>query len=390
MWRGKMRIGLKKRYLVFLIAGIVAILFILGIINKKTVRYITKPVTLETITQYVEASGTIKPINTIEVGTQVSGTVAKIYVDYNSVVKKGDLLAELDPSLFQANVDQSTAKLSNAKAAQAKANSTLNYKKNNYLRYKHLYDKNYVSKDEVELAYANYQQALAEVAAANAEVSAAQATLTNNMTNLGYSKITSPVDGTVILRAVDVGQTVAASFNTPTLFEVAKDLTQMQIETSVSEADIGKIKVGQKAKYTLDGYQDRSFEGEVTQVRLASTTTNNVVTYTVIVSVDNSEGLVIPGMSANVSIVTNSVKDALCVPSQALKFTPDTAGKKYDKQGIWIQTKTGLKRYDIELGISDDNKVQIISDEIKAGDKVVVMTSGGKKKMPAGGGRHPM
>jgi len=381
----KLKISIKKRYIAILLAGILSLLCVIGIINKKIVRYVTKPVTIETITQYVEASGTIKPINTIEVGTQVSGTVAKIYVDYNSVVKKGDLLAELDPSLFQANVDQSSAKLSNAKAAYSKATSTLNYKKNNYLRYKHLYDKNYVSKDEVELAYANYQQALAEVAAANAEVSAAQAALTNNMTNLGYSKITSPVDGTVILRAVDVGQTVAASFNTPTLFEVAKDLTQMQIETSVSEADIGKIKVGQKAKYTLDGYQDRIFEGEVTQVRLASTTTNNVVTYTVIISVDNSEGLVIPGMSANVSIVTNSVKDALCVPAQALKFTPDTNGKKYDNQGVWIQSKTGLKRYNIELGVSDDNRVQIISDEIKPGDKVVVSSIGGKKKAPAGG-----
>jgi HlyD family secretion protein len=164
----------------------------------------------------------------------------------------------------------------------------------------------------------------------------------------------------------------------------------MQIETSVSEADIGKIKVGQKANYTLDGYQDRHFEGEVTQVRLASTTTNNVVTYTVLVSVDNSEGLVIPGMSANVSIITSSVKDALCVPAQALKFTPDINGKKYDKQGVWIQTRTGLKRYDIELGVSDDNRVQIISDEIKAGDKVVVGATGGKKQHQQGMRRPPM
>ena len=384
----KWKINISKKQLVLIVTVVVILFCIVGIINKKTVRYITKPVTQETLTQYVEASGTIKPINTIEVGTQVSGTVAKIYVDYNSVVKKGDLLAELDPSLFQANVDQSRAKLSNAQATFSKANSTLNYKKNNYLRYKHLYDKNYVSKDEVELAYANYQQALAEVAAARAEVSAAQAALNNNMTNLGYSKITSPVDGTVILRAVDVGQTVAASFNTPTLFEVAKDLTQMQIETSVSEADIGKIKVGQKANYTLDGYQDRKFEGEVTQVRLASTTTNNVVTYTVIVSVDNSEGLVIPGMSANVSIITDSVKDALCVPSQALKFTPEKSGQKYEKQGIWTQTKSGLKRLDITLGVSDDNKTQIISKEIKAGDKVVIGISG-KSKRPSGGMKPP-
>lgn len=377
---------MKKRYII-IIAAILAFILALIFCKHKTVKYITKPVQKETITQYVEASGTIKPINTIEVGTQVSGTVAKIYVDYNSVVKAGDLLAELDPSLFQANVDQSTAKLNNAQAAYSKASSTLNYKRNNYQRYKHLYEKNYVSKDEVELALSNYLQAQAEVNAASAEVNASRAALNNNLTNLRYSKITSPVDGTVISRAVDVGQTVAASFNTPTLFEVAKDLTRMQIETSVSEADIGKIKVGQKAEYTLDGYQDRKFEGNVTQVRLASTTTNNVVTYTVIISVDNSEGLVIPGMSANVSIITNNVKDALCVPLQALKFTPET-DKKYEKQGLWIQTKTGLKRYDIEIGVSNENLCQIISNDIKEGDKVVV-SSNAKKARKNGGIRPP-
>ncbi len=378
-----------KKYIIVAVAIILALGISLTVFKNSGVKYITKEITTESITQYVEASGTIKPINTIEVGTQVSGTVASIYVDYNSVVKKGDLLAELDPSLFQANVDQSTAKLNNAQATLAKASSTLNYKRNNYQRYQHLYEKNYVSKDEVELALSNYQQAQAEVSAANAEVSAARATLDNNLTNLRYSKIVSPVDGTVISRAVDVGQTVAASFNTPTLFEVAEDLTQMQIETSVSEADIGKVKVGQKAYYTLDGYQDRKFEGEVTQVRLASTTTNNVVTYAVIISVDNSEGLVIPGMSANVSIITNKVDDALCVPLQALKFTPETNGQKYEKQGIWIQTKNGLKRYDIELGASDDNRTQVISGEIKAGDKVVVGSTGGKKKSQNSGMRPP-
>ena len=252
-----------------------------------------------------------------------------------------------------------------------------------------MYQKNYVSKDEVELALSNYQQAQAEVAAASAEVSASQASLDNNETNLRYSKITSPVDGTVISRAVDVGQTVAASFNTPTLFEVAKDLTQMQIETSVSEADIGKIKVGQKAEYTLDGYQDKKFEGEVTQVRLASTTTNNVVTYTVIISVDNSEGFVIPGMTANVSIITDKVQDALCVPLQALKFTLETNGKKYENQGVWILTKSGPQRFDIKVGVADDNKTQIISDSIKAGDKVIVSSIGGKKKTQSSSMKPP-
>ncbi len=361
-----------------ILALLLCVILLLSFKKNKT-NYLTKPIEKCTIVQLVEASGTIKPINTITVGTQVSGTVSKIYVDFNSVVKKGQLLAELDPSLFQANVDQSKAKLSNAKAAYAKAMSSLNYKKNNYQRYKNLYAKHYVSKDDLELAEANYLQAKAEVDAAKAEMNAASATLENNLTNLRYSKIVSPVDGTVISRAVDVGQTVAASFNTPTLFEVAKDLTKMQIETSVSEADIGKIKVGQKAEYVLDGYQERTFEGEVTQVRLASTTTNNVVTYTVIISVDNSEGLAIPGMSANVSIITGEVKDVLCAPNTSLKFTPSTNTKKYEKQGIWIKNGAALKRYDIELGLSDDEKTQIITNEIKEGDVVVVADLSKKK-----------
>ena len=289
------------------------------------------------------------------------------------------MLAELDPSLFQANVDQSTAKLNNAQAAYSKAQAALAYKKNNYQRFKHLYEKNYVSRDDVELARSNYLAAEADVKAARAEMQASQASLNNNLTNLSYSKITSPVDGTVISRNIDVGQTVAASFNTPTLFEVAQDLTKMQIETSVSEADIGKIKVGQKAEYTLDGYQDKKFEGTVTQVRLASTTTNNVVTYTVIISVDNTDGFAIPGMSANVSIITGEAKDVLCVDNKALKFTPPDNKQKYENQGIWIMSKSGPIRYDIKLGISDDNKTQIISDKIKEKDRVITGTVGKSK-----------
>ena len=377
---------MKKRYIVGAICASIVLLLLMTFVKKGSIKYITKPITKATITQVVEASGAIKPINTVAVGTQVSGTVQKIYVDYNSVVKKGDLLAELDPSLFQANVDQSQAKLTNAKATLAKVQAMLNYKKNNYQRYKHLYEKHYVSRDDVELAQANYLQAKAELDSAKADVSASSAALENNLTNLRYSKITSPVDGTVISRAVDEGQTVAASFNTPTLFEIAKDLTKMQIETSVSEADIGRIKVGQEATYTLDGYQDKKFYGKVTQVRLASTTTNNVVTYTVIVSVDNTEGFIIPGMTANVSIKVGEAKDVLVVENRAFKFTMDDS-KKYEKQGIWIMTPTGAKRFDVEIGLSDDNKTQIISDVIKVGDKVIVSSNMAKKQAPKSVGR---
>ena len=377
---------MKKRYIVGAICASIVLLLLMTFVKKGSIKYITKPITKATITQVVEASGAIKPINTVAVGTQVSGTVQKIYVDYNSTVKKGDLLAELDPSLFQANVDQSTAKLNNAKATLARVQAMLNYKKNNYQRYKHLYEKHYVSRDDVELAQANYLQAKAELDSAKADVKASSAALENNLTNLRYSKISSPVDGTVISRAVDEGQTVAASFNTPTLFEIAKDLTKMQIETSVSEADIGKIKVGQEATYTLDGYQDKKFYGKVTQVRLASTTTNNVVTYTVIVSVDNTEGFIIPGMTANISIKVGEAKDVLVVENRAFKFTMDDS-KKYEKQGIWIMTPTGAKRFDVEIGLSDDNKSQIISDVIKVGDKVIVSSNMAKKQAPKGGGR---
>ena len=376
---------MKKRYIIGAVVSAFILLLLMTFVKQGSIKYVTKPITKATITQVVEASGSIKPINTVAVGTQVSGTVQKIYVDYNSTVKKGDLLAELDPSLFQANVDQSKAKLNNAKATLAKAQATLNYKKNNYQRYKHLYEKHYVSRDDVELAQANYLQAKAELDSANADVKASSAALENNLTNLRYSKITSPVDGTVISRAVDEGQTVAASYNTPTLFEVAKDLTKMQIETSVSEADIGRIKVGQEATYTLDGYQDKKFYGKVTQVRLASTTTNNVVTYTVIVSVDNTEGFIIPGMTANVSIKVGEARDVLVVENRAFKFTMDE-NKKYEKQGIWVMTPTGAKRFDVEIGLSDDNKSQIISDAIKLGDKVIISSNVAKKKqMPKGG-----
>ena len=377
---------MKKRYIIGAIISAFVLLSLMTIVKQGSIKYTTKPIATATITQVVEASGTIKPINTIAVGTQVSGTVQKIYVDYNSVVKKGDLLAELDPSLFQANVDQSKAKLNNAKATLARTQAMLNYKKNNYQRYKHLYEKHYVSRDDVELAQANYLQAKAELDSANADVNASSAALENNLTNLRYSKITSPVDGTVISRAVDVGQTVAASFNTPTLFEVAKDLTKMQIETSVSEADIGRIKVGQEATYTLDGYQDKKFHGEVTQVRLASTTTNNVVTYTVIISVDNSEGFIIPGMTANVSIKVGEAKDVLVVENRAFKFTMDDS-KKYEKQGVWVLTAQGPKRFDVEIGLSDDNKTQIIAKEIKVGDKIILSSSLNKKKQPQRSGR---
>ncbi len=199
------------------------------------------------------------------------------------------------------------------------------------------------------------------------------------MTNLSYTKIIAPVDGTIIKRAIDVGQPVAASFQAPELFTIAQDLRQMQIEVNVSEADIGKVKAGQDVEYTLDGYQDSTFYGKVTQVRLDSTTTSNVVTYTVIVGVSNEDLKLKPGMTANVSIITSKSEDVLCVPSIALKYTPDVTGQKYKEQGIWVLDGDKPERINIKVGASDDSNVEIISQKLKEGDEVIVGSTGGKK-----------
>lgn len=232
---------------------------------------------------------------------------------------------------------------------------------------------------------------MAQIAAAQGTINQAQATLNNNLTNLRYTKIVSPVDGIVVSRAVDVGQTVAASFQTPTLFQVAQDLTNMQIEVNVSEADIGKIKKGQEVEYTLDGYADSVFHGKVTEVRIAPTTVSNVVTYTVIVDVDNKDQKMIPGMTANASIITNKSENVICVPTDALKFTPKeiTGGKKYKEQGLWILRNNKPTRISIETGAKDSDRTEIISKELKENDRVIISKKGDKDKT-AQGKRPPM
>ncbi len=374
-----------------LIIGLVVILgLVLVFIPKgKNTKYVTTLVERKTIVQTVEASGTVNPVETVSIGSQISGIIKNIYVDFNSEVKKGQLLAEIDPAISQAQVDQDTASLNSKKSNYKKAKATLDYNLENYKRYQKLYQKNYVSKDEMELARATYLAQKATVDAAREDVKQAEASLTKNLTNLRYTKIISPVDGVVISKEVEKGQTVAASFQTPTLFSVARDLTKMQIETSVSEADIGKVKVGQEVNYTLDGYQDKVFKGRVSQVRLASTTTNNVVTYTVVVSVDNNDGFLVPGMTANVEIITSKKENVLTVPNIALKFTPDTNKQKFEKQGVWILRRGKLERIEVEVGVSDDNSVEIISNDINEGTEVVVSGNNPKDKRKSNPMRHP-
>jgi len=366
---------MKKRYIIIsiLVVGLITGIFFSFSKGGQKPKYNVSKLEKKEIIQTVEASGTVNPVQTVSIGTQVSGMIKTIYVDFNSHVAKGQILAQIDPSLFQAQVDKARGDLNAAIAALEKAKSILIYDEANYQRYKELYKKRFVAKSELDLALATYRSDLADIRAKKATIDQASATLRNNQTNLKYTRIISPVDGVVVSREVDVGQTVAASFQTPTLFSVAQDLTNMQIEVSVSEADIGKIKQGQEVEYTLDGYPNDTFKGRVSQVRISPTTVSNVVTYTVIVSVNNDNQILKPGMSANVSIITNKKSDALCVENAAMRFTPKeiTGGKKFKEQGIWVLRDNKPVRINIKTGISDESSTEIISNEIKEGEDII-------------------
>ena len=369
-----------KKYIIGLV--VILIIIVPFVLNKKNgkAQYLSEPIQKRTITQIVEATGTIEPINTVSIGSQVSGRIDEIFVDYNSHVEKGQLLAQIDTSLFKAQLQQAEANINNAKATLQKNKALLDYDTKTYHRYKNLYERNLVSKNDLDEAESAYKSDLAQVAAAQASIMQAEANYATASANMGYTKIVSPVKGIVISKEVEVGQTVAASFQTPTLFTVAEDLTKMQIETSVSEADIGKVAVGQDVNYTLDGYPDLVFTGKVSQVRLSPTTESNVVTYTVIIEVENNEGKLLPGMTANVSIITGKKEDILTVPNVALKFTVAGNTQKYDQKGIWIDKKGKPVRVNIETGVSDDNYTEIISDKIKEGDLVYTRNLSNVKK----------
>ena len=347
---------------------------------KKQVKYITEPLERCTITQVVEASGTINPVNTVSVGSTVSGLIEDIYVDFSSQVKKGQILAQIDPRNFEATVQQNQAQIANAQSNVAKLQAIAEYDKKMYERYQNLYAKNFVAKSELDQMKSNYYSDIAQIKAAQAQVNQYRASLKTAETNLGYTRIIAPVDGTIISREIDVGQPVAASFQAPELFTIAQDLTKMQIEVNVSEADIGKVKEGQEVTYTLDGYQDSVFNGRVTQVRISPTTVSNVVTYTVIVEVKNDDLKLIPGMTANVSIITDKSENVLCAPSIALKFNPNTDGQRYKNQGLWILEDKKPKRVNIETGASDDNNTEIIAKDISEGALIITDSSLSKGK----------
>ncbi len=365
-----------------IIIGIVCLLLLIIIIKSgnKTKQYETQPIEKHTITQVVEASGTINPVNIVSVGSTVSGPISKIYVDYNSMVKKGQLLAEIDPRLSKQTVEQNRAAIASAQANLRDMQANAEMSRKTLRRYQNLYKRNFVPKSELDQAINDYKSDMAKISSARADIAKAQAQCRGAELSLSYTKIVAPVDGMIISREIDVGQAVAASFQAPELFTIAQDLQKMQIEVNVSEADIGKVKEGQDVEYTLDGYPDTTFKGKVTQVRISPTTVSNVVTYSVIVGVDNKDLKLKPGMTANVSIITAKHENVLCVPNFALKFTPNPEGPKYEKQGIWVLIKHHLERIEIATGLSDDSYTEVISPYIKEGDTVVVGIKGKKDK----------
>jgi HlyD family secretion protein len=351
----------------------------------------------------VTATGTVNAVTTVLVGTQVSGTVKEIFVDFNSPVKKGELLAKIDPELFQARVAQARANLQSADAGVEKATAVLQDANRTFERNKTLWERNYIARSDLDASETNQQSAAAQLNVAKAQVGQARAALQQEETNLQYTRILSPVDGVVISRNVDVGQTVAASFQTPTLFSIAQDLTRMQIDTNVDEADIGRIKVGQTVEFTVDAYPDSIFPGRVAEVRNAPTTIQNVVTYNVVVKVANLEQKLKPGMTANVSLITALEQNVLKVPNAAIRFKWQPAGNESDRggvtsgadrpkaggggganavktQGVWVLAGQKPRRVPLTLGISDGNDTGVLSGELKEGDAVIIEAKGQSKK----------
>ena len=332
--------------------------------EKEDINFKQEKVGTHTLQNSITATGTIEAVTSVTVGTQVSGIVNKLYVDYNSVVKKGQVIAELDKTNL-------ISELNTAKANLASAESNLSYQSANMKRYQTLYKKGLVSADDYENALLTYRQSKEQVATAKENVLKAQ-------TNLGYATITSPIDGTVISKSVEEGQTVAASFNTPELFTIAKDLTNMQVVADVDEADIGEVAVGNRVAFTVDAYPDDTFEGVVKQVRLEATTTNNVVTYEVVISAPNADLKLKPGLTANVTIFTKEQPNVLSVPNKALRFTPtkETVGKDMKivdckgKNKVWTLNDKTLTAHPVNIGQSDATHTQIISG-VKAGQSIV-------------------
>lgn len=354
--------------------------------NDAETQYTTETVSRGNIRATVTATGTLNAVTTVLVGTQVSGTIKSLYADYNSYVKKGQLLAQIDPATFEAQVQQAQANLTAAEANVEKAKAAVLDASRALARNKLLAGRNLIARSDLDTAETNELAAVAQQKAAAAQVEQTRAALKIAMTNLQYTRIVSPVDGMVISRNVDVGQTVAASFQTPTLFNIAQDLAKMQIDVSVDEADIGRIREGQPVEFTVDAYSDRILQGRTTAIRNAPIIVQNVVTYDVIVLVQNREKILKPGMTANVSIITARRDNVLKVPNAALRFRPGnkelTGVKAPERKGpvVWVLDKKNPRRVAVATGISDGNNTEVISPTLQEGDDVIVASSEKKKR----------
>ena len=402
---------MKKKILVAVVLA--AVLAVGGFYLLKNrgngVQFKTAKVSRGDLRATVTATGTVSAVTTVLVGTQVSGTVKQLFVDFNSPVKKGQLLAQIDPALPEARVAQTKANLQAAVANVEKAEATLLDAERTLERNRALFAKNFIARSDLDTADTNRLSAMAQLNVAKAQVEQQKAALNQEETNLNYTRILSPVNGVVISRSVDIGQTVAASFQTPTLFSIAQDLTRMQIDTNVDEADIGKVVVGQSVQFTVDAYPDNTFPGRVSEIRNAPTTIQNVVTYNVVVKVANPELKLKPGMTANVSIITSQEKDVIKVPNAALRFKWQPAEGSPERgsagaagagrpqagraesgaktQGVWILAGQKPRRAPLTLGINDGNETAVLSGELKEGDAVIIETTGQAKKSmaPTGG-----
>ena len=366
--------------IIIAIAVIVGAFFFFRAGDKKVTTYETVELKKGSINNTVTATGTIEPITKVDVGTQVSGTISHIYVDYNSVVTKGQLLAELDRKLLEAELKSEMANLKSSK-------SEFEYQDKNFKRLHQLHEKNLISETE-------YEEALYQYEKAQQAYEKAQATLVKAQSNLDYATIYSPIDGVVLSREVEEGQTVAASFETPTMFTIANDLRKMQVIADVDEADIGQVLEGQRVTFTVDAFPDDTFEGDVTQVRLNPTTESNVVTYEVVIDAPNPELKLKPGLTANITVYTMEKNDILLAPLKAFRFTPETdpenpqttlapqTGK--GEKVVWLQTAEGIVPKVIKVGVSDGIYTEV-KEGIQEGSRLIVGVQRNKKIVPQGG-----
>jgi HlyD family secretion protein len=384
----------RRRWIALAAVSVAAALAIAWWMRKPPRSFVTVPVTAGDVVRSVVATGTVNPVVTVQVGTYVSGPIQSISCDYNTEVKAGQLCAKIDPRPYQEALDQAKANLATARAQLHKDQASLAYANINYERDRGLRKAGVVSQDTLDSDKSAYDQAVAQVALDEATIDQRQAALDAAQVNLDYTNIVSPVNGTVVSRNVDVGQTVAASFQTPTLFLIAKDLTKMQVDTNVSESDVGSAQVGQKARFTVEAFPRKTFEGQVVQVRRAPITVQNVVTYDVVIGVENPELLLFPGMTANARIIVAERTGVPTVPMQALRFDPAgvpatnevPAAQRSQDHRLWVLRDGRPVAVPVELGVDDGTRVEIAGGSPALGDLVIVdETAAGKQR---GGGQQ--